>query len=359
MGGGNHRGRSAWQRLALLVGTGLAVLGLASVPMVQAHGKGSESHLAGDGGRRSRESAVPPSPGRIARFYLPGANGYRVQVVAAVEGPGSPVRIVVENHRGNAEYQVPGNVTSTKIQASFGELGHVSLRFLPSGRVLHSLSEGGGCSLHAKARLGVFVGSFRFHGEGGYTTVNAHRIRGGVGSPTAPINSREQGKLGCQNAAETHIVPLDQIQQRISGGRPLSEASPKGPGETPWSGVVSAAVAQDEATLFLAASFSVRHPEEEGAKPEVCIFAATNEETRGDIAIARSVFQGGPVAQCAFAESGATFNVSPEPPFSGTASYHRSADGSATWLGSLSVPMPGCGPVALAGPTFATELVQR
>lgn len=306
------------------------------------------------------ESRVARASGNhpVARFYLRGSNGYKVEVVAPLEGSRSPVRIVVENRRGSAEYEVPGTVTVRGIHASFGALGMISLRFLPSGRVLHSLSEGGGCSLHDRARLGMFVGNFRFHGDGGYTTAKTHRVRGGIGAPTAPINEREQGKLGCLNAAETHIIPLAQIQRNYSE-TPFSETPFESPDETPGLSVISVATAPSEATLFLASSLSLRHPEEEGAKPDFCIFDATSEEERGDLVIARSVVQGGPASQCSYAESNATLNVAPEAPFDGTASYHRNADGSTTWLGSLSVPMLGRGPVPLAGPSFKTELVKR
>jgi hypothetical protein len=55
-----------------------------------------------DEGALGGPRAVP----QLARFFLRGTNGYKVTVLASVEGAGSPVRIVVEDHRGGAEYQV-------------------------------------------------------------------------------------------------------------------------------------------------------------------------------------------------------------------------------------------------------------
>jgi hypothetical protein len=311
------------------------------------------SSIAATQGVAAASSKPNPLFPRVARFYLRGSHGYKVTVVAALEGPGSPVRVIVEDHEGGAEYQVPGTVTRHGIHASFGQLGVISLRFRPSGRVLHSQTEGGGCSLRAKAHLGAFVGAFRFQGEGGYTTVDTHRVQGGFGAPTAPINEREQMKLGCLNAAETHIMAPEQIAQRLSTATTT-------PGEsTPGLGVFAAASALDEATLFGAWRFSLRHPEEEGATPEACIFFALREETRGEMDIARTALSGGPLSQCPYDETSGTFIATPDRPFSGSATFQRNADGSTSWLGPLAVPMLGLGVVPLTGPGFTGKLLEK
>jgi hypothetical protein len=297
------------------------------------------------------EPITSGSPHRVARFYLRAPHGYKVTLVAAVEGAGSLVRIVAEDHKGGAEYETLGTVTSNGIHASFGPLGSVSLRFLPSGRVLRSMTQGGGCSLRARARIGTFVGTFRFRGEGGYTALTTHRIRGGVGAPTAPISEREQEKLGCPDANRTYVTPPSEVKRRFAEG-PREET-------TPGRGVVAVAATQDEATVFVAWGFSIRHPEEEGAAPDSCFFVAVKEETRGKISIAREVFQGGPVSQCPLDESTGSLTAAPDAPFAGTAALHRNPDGSTSWLGSLAVPMLGGGIVQLAGPEFESELVKR
>ena len=294
-----------------------------------------------------------PSPRQVARFYIRSTHGYKVTLVAAVEGTNSPVRIVAENHKGGAEYQTPGTVTPTAIHASFGPLGSVSLRFRPSGRVLRSLSEGGGCPFGAKARLGTFIGTFHFRGDGGYTALIAHRVQGGIGAPTAPINEHEQLKLGCQNADHTNIMPPNQVEQHFSEPEGLGRES------TPGRGVVATATAENEATVFVAWGFSVRRPEEEGATADACLFIALKEETRGRVSIAREVFQGGPVSQCPFDESSGALSVAPDAPFTGTAAFQRNSNGSTSWLGILAVPMLGRGVVQLAGPEFKSEFVKK
>jgi hypothetical protein len=278
----------------------------------------------------------------VARFYLRGTNDYKVIVQASVEGANSPVRIDVEDHEGGAEYQALGTVTPTKIHASFAQFGKVSLRFHPSGRVLHNHSSPGDkeCPRGA-ARLGDFTGTFSFRGEGNYTTVSAHRIPGGVGALTAPIDHREELSLGCPNAnRHSYIVPPGQVPESVHENPSSSQE------------LIAVAATPSETVAFGAVSFSFVTP---GAKPDSCLFVALTEEARELVQIARVVFGAGPASQCPFAESPASA-VTPPPPFSGTATLQRGADGSTSWTGSLSVPMQGRGLVALTGPAFKAEL---
>jgi hypothetical protein len=283
---------------------------------------------------------------QLARFFLRGSNGYKVIVLASVEGADSPVRVVVENHQGAAEYQVPGIVTPTKIHASFGQFGNVSLRFHPSGRVLHNATFPGDMECPpGAARLGDFTGIFNFRGEGSYTMVSAHRIPGGVGAPTAPIDHREELSLGCPNAnRNSYIRPPGQVPQFVH--------------ENPSSSQELSAIAAtpSETIAFGAVSFSLRHPETPEATPDSCLFVAFTDEARESVQIARVVLGGGSASECPFAESPDPVTVTPSAPFTGSATLQRNADGSTSWAGSLSVPMLGRGPVALAGPAFKAEL---
>lgn len=294
------------------------------------------------------QSAAASSTPQLARFFLHGSNGYKVIVEASVEGANSPVRVVTENHRGAAEYQVLGTVTSTQIHASFGQLGDISLRFHPSGRVFHNLvSRGDRECPRGAARLGDFTGVFSFRGEGDYTTVSAHRIPGGVGAPTAPIAHREELSLGCPNPnRHSNIMPPGQIPQSVHQNPASSHE------------LTAVAATPNETVAFGAVGFSLRHPETPGAKPDSCLFVALTEEVREAVQIARLVLAGGPASECPFAQSHSPDSVAvrPPPPFRGTATLQRNADGLTSWTGSLSVPMLGRGPVALAGPAFKAEL---
>jgi hypothetical protein len=284
------------------------------------------------------------SPPQLARFFLPGTNGYKVVVLASVEGTNSPVRIVAESRKGGAEYQTLGTVTAAKIHASFGQLGRISLRFHPSGRVLHNLGSGEECPRGA-ARLGQFTGTFSFRGEGNYTAVSTHRISGGVGAPTAPIDQREELSLGCPDVdRHSYIVPPGQVPQSLDENPPDSQE------------LSAVAATPNETVAFGAVSFSLHHPATPGAKPDSCFFVALTEESRESVQIARDVFGAGPASECPFAVSPKPVTVTPSAPFTGAATLQRNADGSTSWTGSLSVPMLGRGPVALAGPAFKAEV---
>jgi hypothetical protein len=302
------------------------------------------STIAAVQGATAQAKGSTTSP-RLARFSVPGTHGFKVIVLASVEGASSPVRIVAEDRMGAAEYQTLGTVTSSAINASFGQLGRIALRFHPSGRVLHNHVSGDPECPSGAAQLGEFTGSLSFRGEGGYTTVSTHRVAGGVGAPTAPIDHHEELSLGCPNAnRHTFIAPPGQLppslHENSSGFRELSAVA-TGPGET---------------TAFGAAGFSLRHSETAATDPESCLFVALTEELREAVQIARFIAAGGPGRECPLAGSPASVTVTPPAPFSGTATLQRNGDGSTSWTGSLGVAMLGREPVALAGPLFKAEL---
>jgi hypothetical protein len=319
--------------------TGKSVTAAGTEPRTLPRAAGSSLHSVS--ARPTNSKSVP----QLARFFLRGSNGYKVAVLASVEGADSPVRIVVEDHRGGAEYQVSGTVTPTEIHASFGQLGDISLRFHPSGKVLHNhVYEDAGCP-HGAARLGEFTGVFSFRGEGDYTTVSARHVKGGVGAPTAPIDHQEELSLGCPDPnRHSYIVAPGQVPGSVHENPPGSED------------LTAVAAAPDKTIAFAAVSFSLRDPETSGAKPESCLFVALAEEVEEPVQIARVVFGGGPASECPFAGAPGPVTVTPPSPFSGTATLQQDPDGSTSWTGSLSVPMLGLGPVALAGSAFRVEL---
>src|ERR1044072_8884280 len=74
-------------------------------------------------------------------------------------------------------YLAHGKATPTSIEASFGDLGRISLRLRPSGRELHATRRAGCKRPHGLpiARIGLFVGELRFRGEDGYNSARAPR----------------------------------------------------------------------------------------------------------------------------------------------------------------------------------------
>ena len=282
--------------------------------------------------------------GNAVRFWATGTGGYKVGVYAPL-GPHSRVTITVENRNGVAQYVTTGSVSSTKVTADFGRLGRISLRFRPSGKVLRTTIHGDvECPFHAAARVGTFVGNFRFEGEGGYTKIAAHKLAGGVGAPTAPFDKREEKSLfGChqeQRIAEL-AFPADPL-------RKLEEEEPAG---GPSFGAVATTA---NGKIFLAGAPVVI----KGAPtkhPTTFVFALVQEEVEG-IRIGRAAFGGGETATVlpVTASGGAT--LTPGAPFTGSATYAPSPTGPGTLTGDLAIPLPGAGPVPLTGPTFQAFL---
>ena len=67
---------------------------------------------------------------------------------------------------------------SASIEASFGQLGEVSLRFRPSGGVIR-VRAGHGCVVGVQAELGTFTGSARFTDEATEVVLGANAVPGG------------------------------------------------------------------------------------------------------------------------------------------------------------------------------------
>lgn len=289
-----------------------------------------------------------PAQGQVVRFEARGTHGYKVSVYAPL-GRGSRVSIDVENNKGGAQYVAAGNVTATRISASFGRFGRISMHFEPSGKVLRSHLYGdSSCPHPASARVGTFSGSFLFVGEQGYTTVDLHRVDGGVGAATAPFSNKEELGLGChheETLAETALpttlpVPFGGGAELVPGGLYLDAIAPTEFGHT----------------YIFAGPLTIS-----GAQPSIpttLVIGLVQEEIEA-VRIGRLVLAGGPSAEV-LSDPGtlSTATLTPGAPFTGSATYTAGAGGIGTLDGDLDVPMLGAGVVPFAGPNFQAELLR-
>jgi hypothetical protein len=69
-------------------------------------------------------------------------------------------------------------VTPRSIDASFGQLGEVSLRFRPSGGVI-TVKTGRSCVVGVRAQLGTFTGTARFRDEATEVVPGGSAVPGG------------------------------------------------------------------------------------------------------------------------------------------------------------------------------------
>lgn len=74
--------------------------------------------------------------------------------------------------------------------------------------------------------------------------------------------------------------------------------------------------------------------------------------------VRRSVLARAPTSDFTFDTALDSASIDPVAPFTGTANFHRNADGTTSWSGSLAAPLPGLGTASLAGPGFRARFEQ-
>ncbi len=257
------------------------------------------------------------------QFSVKGSNGHRI----SFEGAGRRVSVTVENVDGLAMYSARGKARDGVLRAGFGDLGRIMVRFEPSGKVTRRNPPKECDGKPVVARRGVFLGTIRFRGEGGYARVATKRARGST--TTSPRWRCKEGKGKPGDDPEA-------VFDEVLNGPVLATF-------TPGSQVVFAALAEDGPKALGSVLFLV------GAR-----------EKLGQVQVERFTFAFGEKKEKAFEfDPGLTAaTISPPKPFSGSASFQRNPDGTTTWSGSLAVSLPGAPNLALTGPAFTTDLAK-
>jgi hypothetical protein len=271
-----------------------------------------------------------PRPESESRFTLKTRQGYEVVVIAVhdivaleVARTRSDASTSPRQGRAVTAYVAHGTVTPGRIEATFGRLGRVAVRFHPSGRVVQPRSLRHCKRPHFSRRFGVFTGSVRFTGEDHYVAVRAHRAKGLVRSPI---------HLDC---------PARGFHPRI---KRLSREVGQWPEFTPtilaafWRQVVSS-------TDFF--SFRI------GKKT---LYLAVTEESKGSMAEVRYAAVIAPSKTFVSDDALTSARVRPPAPFHGKGSYAAAPDGTKSWTGSLSVSFPGTPRFPLTGAQFEDML---
>jgi hypothetical protein len=269
-------------------------------------------------------SSLPKLSTRLAQFHLRSPNGYKVSASAI----GKSIDLEVSRGSNFSAYLAQRQGNAKRLSASFGELGRVSVRFHPSGKVISSQPQAG-CKGpdHFTTRAGVFVGQIHFSGEGGYTSLNAHRAKGTVQSPLRLTGCKSEGS---DHGPHSH---------------PKHHGSRSHPSREPTLTVQSPDSETGQTSFIATAPGSIGRP-----------VSAFSSETVGSLLVLRSVLALGSPQTFLFDNALSSATVTPPAPFSGTASFQRNADGSTTWAGDLAASFPGKPDVALTGPTFTAKL---
>ncbi len=255
------------------------------------------------------------------QFAFESHSGYRVHVFAtrevieltaeAREGPGHAEALT--------DYFARAQLDGDRLSADFGDLGQVSMRFVPS-----SSSPSTDCAgtRRVLAQDGKFVGSLHFSGEGDYLGVEVRRARGTIVTPMPGAGCQPSAGLG---GSRRRTKPKHKLTYLFAGFR-------KGLGAVHFQAYKTAGRA---------------------------FYEATDESGGEQVAVYRYAFvEASPLTFAT--DSALSFaGVSAPYPFSGIGSIQRNPDGSRAWSGSLAVSFPGDPGVGLTGPQFKTSLIRE
>ncbi len=249
---------------------------------------------------------VPPS------FQLQGSNGYTIVVLAGQPLSGRPGSVQIVARKGNmgVSYSAPATVTETSIAADLGALGAISVGFHPSGQF--STSKCAGRKIEVMG--GSYEGTIAFHGEEGYTEIEAASVPADISPLLAAV---------CDFTT-------------VTGGSPNSRG----------------------AELFvrnpaLGPRFSVS---KSGHASTSHFFVEVPEYSAG-ISIHRFASFSMPPGSFRYGPNLQTATVHPQAPFSGIAHFDRRRKANRRWSGDLTIDMPGLSNAALTGRQLRAGLV--
>jgi hypothetical protein len=246
-------------------------------------------------------------------FRLAGSNGYDLFVIGTPgfrKGPGGLQIYAYAKNKG-VRYQVPATVTETSMQADLGELGEISVEFKRSGRAVSVVCG----DREIRFDSGSYQGTISFHGEEGFTTVEATTVRGNIEYVQALCDegSFVEGGSGRPRGAELYIR-----NPALGQGMSVSKSGP-------------------------------------GAAASIA--AWMREYTIGGISIQRYTESRIPASAFTYDRRLRTATVSPPAPFAGSARFARGNKAGQRWSGDLTVDLPGRSDVPLTGPTLRAYLV--
>jgi len=276
---------------------------------------------------------------------LPASNGYSVSI--ETEGH-RKVILTARRGSGVAFYRARGRVSRHRIEADFGELGRVSLRFRGERRPLTGPYPPGLAALlkeldlprrkcHGRKparEVGEFRGVVEFEGENGFTRVRTRRARGEMKRFYTRVCERSPGSAGKRLGKPSKNLDLRASILYASDLSPRRKVS------------FEAFGVRFEGPLKALGGFYVTGATVVERKEEMLVI-------RKAVEIADEGLQVSPPPK-----SPATANVTLPRPFEGSADYRKERGAPATWEGSLSARLPGVGLVPLAGEEFSAVLCQ-
>ncbi|HET8955096.1 MAG TPA: hypothetical protein VFN18_05505 [Solirubrobacterales bacterium] len=250
-------------------------------------------------------------------FRLEGTNGFTLDVIGTRPFHGHPASLTIYASRGGSgvRYIAPATVTETVMQADLGDLGQIALSFTPT-----NLATKVPCGKRTIAfDSGLFEGTFRFHGEEGFTSADVSTVPGNLDFELAPYCSRVTSDEAIQPVA-------------TSGAQPGAELNVHGPG--------------------LGADLTVRK-KRRGAAAEVDVWFS---EYVDGIRIDRYAYRRVPSAAFTYDRRVRKASLHPRAPFSGSARFDLTKKAGQRWSGDLTMDLPGKRSAPLVAPTLRATL---
>jgi len=265
---------------------------------------------------------------------LPDSNGYSMSVWA--EGH-HQVGLLAQKGSTGVSYTVKGRASSRRLDADFGTLGRVHIRFhLEPEPLSPSLFRGKSCK---PARLMFFGGRFHgevdFAGEPEVAGVTAHSGR------VALVRYRKQV---CKRGDRRRAATVRPRSGGTQGGEPLREVD-----------FFTAEAQPEDRTI----SLGLIRVAESGTGGARTLYRASVTETAGRVGIVRSAVGRTSREVLRLGKRGAkpaTAMIALPAPFSGSASYSAEPGVSPIWSGDLTVSLPAAVAVPLTGADFSSGL---
>lgn len=245
-------------------------------------------------------------------FQLSASNGYTFDVIAAPSHAGYPASLYIYAFASGkgVKYVAPATVTETSMQANLGSLGEISVTFQRTNQPTRLRCGGSTIRLYS----GQWEGTINFHGEEGYTSVQA------TGAPENLDFFKELCGSG--------FIEGDSSE----GPRRGAELFVRNPGLGPHLVVIK---------------------KKPGAAAAV---GAWMTENNNGILIERYANRWMPGGDFRYDRRLRTATVSPPAPFAGSARFDLGKKAGQRWSGDLTVDLPGKSGVPLTGPALRAYL---
>jgi hypothetical protein len=110
---------------------------------------------------------------------LTGSKGYRISLSSYINHKYNRITLSAEKNGAYARYIVKGEAHNGVIRATYPGLGRIAVHFVPSK--VKELPPNPGCDKPSgTVDQGTFLGTIRFRGEKGFTSVDAGRAHGSI-----------------------------------------------------------------------------------------------------------------------------------------------------------------------------------